>query len=536
MKCPKCGAVVPEGSLYCEHCGEDIHIVPDYDPQLELYLKQSMHGIIKEVNGTGTKQEEGGRKTEDNITTVEFAEIDNYAESQGFHNDQDSLEPISSVQAEDASIWMEPNASDSIKESSGRHGKKKIAIALLGIVGICLILAIVSGMVLYHYNSYEYQLKKAVEYQSNQQYEQAIKYYERALELDSKDIEVRFSLAESYYQKGNKIEYEYLLRGIIRDKMAEDEQLERAYRKLITIYRDRDEYQTIHEILLACENEKIRTTYQDYIAYPPEFSYQEGYYTEIVPLKLTALSSGKIYYTLDGAEPDEKGTEYTAPVFLDHGDHTVKAYFVNEYGVASVCVTKNYHVNITQIAAPNISVISGDYTYPILIEVLDYEDEDVYYTTDGTDPDRHSTLYSGPIPMPIGKSHFKFAYIKEDGSISNIAERTYQLKLNTDLTPQDAEQAVVESMIDAGKIYDYEGYYDPETPAQYLYQYQAVRSIYQSGDFYIIAEIFKDEDGIMSKTGSAFAVDIYSGALFKLQLDENSNYTLVEILIDSQEG
>ncbi|MGN1146214.1 MAG: zinc-ribbon domain-containing protein, partial [Acetatifactor sp.] len=39
MKCPNCGAKMPENSLYCEHCGEDIHIVPDFEPELELNIE-----------------------------------------------------------------------------------------------------------------------------------------------------------------------------------------------------------------------------------------------------------------------------------------------------------------------------------------------------------------------------------------------------------------------------------------------------------------------------------------------------------------
>ena len=35
MKCPLCNAEIKEGSLYCEVCGEDIHIVPDFDPVID---------------------------------------------------------------------------------------------------------------------------------------------------------------------------------------------------------------------------------------------------------------------------------------------------------------------------------------------------------------------------------------------------------------------------------------------------------------------------------------------------------------------
>ena len=55
MKCPSCGAEMPEGRLYCEHCGQDIHVVPDFDPALEQQISQSMQEILA---GLSEKTEE----------------------------------------------------------------------------------------------------------------------------------------------------------------------------------------------------------------------------------------------------------------------------------------------------------------------------------------------------------------------------------------------------------------------------------------------------------------------------------------------
>ncbi len=40
---------MPEGSLYCEHCGEDIHIVPDFEPELERNIEQNINSILEEL-------------------------------------------------------------------------------------------------------------------------------------------------------------------------------------------------------------------------------------------------------------------------------------------------------------------------------------------------------------------------------------------------------------------------------------------------------------------------------------------------------
>ena len=74
-------------------------------------------------------------------------------------------------------------------------------------------------------------------------------------------------------------------------------------------------------------------------------------------------------------------------------------------------VTKNYHIEIEDLSAPELRAVSGDYEFPINIEVTD--GYDVYYTTDDSDPTQNSTVYNGPIPMPLGKSVFRFIRIAE---------------------------------------------------------------------------------------------------------------------------
>lgn len=481
MNCPNCGNTIKEGSLYCEHCGEDIHIVPDFEPEIEFNIEQTLNGIVEEM-----KQETEG-KQEDNGSSM----------------------PVDKPQ----------------KKQYGRIAAIIAGTVLLALTGV-------AGLFTYRYNSLAYQMQRAVQCTGNAQYDRAIYYYNRAMELDDGDIELQFALAEVYFLKNNKIEYEYLLREIAKNPNATMEQLERAYGKLIAIYRAREDYQTINDLLLDSNNSTIITTYQNYIAMEPEFSVKEGYYNVIQPLKLTAFGSGKIYYTMDGSVPDENSTQYTAPIILDDGDYIIKAYFVNEKGITSPCVTGEYHIEIEEIPAPEISAVSGEYNFPIYIEVLN-DDENVYYTTDGSIPTYSSTAYAGPIPMPLGKSTFKFARI-EDNRTGIVAERTYQLIMNTEFTSEDAEETVTKYAVSIGKIFDEAGYYD-ETNARYQYQYQYVTNIDQIDDFYVVSEIFQDQDGITTKTGSHFAVNAYTGELFKLERAANNKLTLIEIEKESHE-
>ena len=479
MKCPNCGAEMKEGMLYCEHCGEDIHIVPDFEPEIEYNMEQTLNDIAREMDPQGDADEK-----------------------------QELLQNASELQD-----WDEIS-----QEEKARHPFRWKFVVLILVLVVVAVVCIGVGISYSHYHSAEYQSKCAREYVTEEEYDRAIACYERALEIDPENITLKFELADIYFQKNNKMEYEYLLREIITDPTATMEQLESAYGKLIAIYAARDDYKTIDDLLQNCGNVNIMSKYQSYMAMEPEFSLQEGYYTSIQPLKLTTFGSGKIYYTMDGSEPDADSSLYTAPILLESGDYCVKAIYINENDISSKVVTKDYHIEIEKLSAPDVTAVSGDYEFPINIEVSD--GEDVYYTTDGSDPTQNSSVYTGPIPMPLGKSVFRFIRIAE-GRTSEIVEKSYNLALNTAYTPEEAVQDVVNYCIQSGRIWDASGSFD-ESGAAYLYQYQYVTNINKVDDFYVIAEIYRGEDGTLTRTGNLFAANAYTRELYKLQLDENS--------------
>ncbi len=458
-----------DGALYCEHCGEDIHIVPDFDPELEQDLENTISGMLEDIEAKEPAEE----------------------------------------------------------QAAPRIGRRKIKF-----IAVCVIFLTAAAMCslrLYHYHSLEWQIERGRQAVEREKYDRAIACYSRALELDEGNIELQFNLAEVYFLKNNKIEYEYLLRDIVRNPDATEEQLERAYGKLIAIYSAREDYQTINDLLFASNDESLITTYQKYLAKQPEFSIKPGYYTTVQPLRLFSFGSGRIYYTLDGSEPGEESTQYTAPIILEDGDYIVKAVFINDNGIVSPTVSGEFHVDIDEIPAPEINLYSGDYSFPIDIEVLS-DDEEVYYTTDGTVPTYSSTRYSGPIPLPLGESTFTFAKIV-NGVTGEVTERTYRLVMDTDFTPQQAVDSIMQYAMSMGKVYDADGHFN-ETGDRYQYEYQYVTNINKIDYFYVISEIFCGADGRLEKTGNDYAVNAYTGAMYRLQKDSYEQWRLTEIRIE----
>lgn len=470
MNCPKCGAELEEGSLYCTVCGEDIHIVPDFESEVEQSMQDTLEQIAEELQDT-TKTDAKKRPQKPNKSYLG---------------------------------WL-------------------ICIFFL----IIIVLAGVIVGAWYHMeHSIEYQLSRAMQCAREQKYEQAVDYYLRALELGSMDQEVGFALAECYYAMDNVGGYENQLLELIDGGLLSQHQLERAYAGLIQSYRARNDYQTIDSLLNNCDNDIIRSSYQNLQAKAPEFGFEEGYYQEIIPLKLSSNTAGTIYYTMDGSEPDENSTVYTAPIFLDNGEYTIKAVFVNQYGLVSDVVTKKYQIELQIPIAPDVETASGEYSSPTMIRINCEDGEAVYYTMDGTVPTDKSTRYAGAFPMPLGDSVYNFAIIEEDGIVGEVAQRSYSLQLHTDITVDMATITVYNEMLRTGRIQTPEGYAGENGIYQYRFQYPLT---VEEEDYYIFAEMHVDENGGSIRTGSFYAVQAYNCICYKLLIDESNNYSIAEI-------
>ena len=63
MKCPKCGADIPEGKFYCEKCGEALQIVPDYNPAEDITIGEEDNNIQnKDSSDASSGEQRSDRK------------------------------------------------------------------------------------------------------------------------------------------------------------------------------------------------------------------------------------------------------------------------------------------------------------------------------------------------------------------------------------------------------------------------------------------------------------------------------------------
>ncbi len=479
MKCPNCGSDMEDGKLYCEVCGEEIHIVPDFEPEIEYSITQTLSGIREEVLKEVPGQEENALAGEGSAGG---------------------------------------NRGRRIRRIIGR----KPAVILIAVVSTALLAGMIAGIVFgvryYRANSMEYQIARAQACAAAGNTEEAAACYSRALELEE-NIGIRFRLASLYEQSGRDQEYLNCLSDIISSPYALEEEVETACKYMVSYFEDRKDYASINTLLNNTDNENIRAMFRQYLAEPPQFSYTEGTYAEVIPLKLTADTQGTIYYTMDGTLPDQNSEVYITPIFLETGTYEISAIFVNQYGISSAVVAKTYVIDVLKPPAPEVENYSGEYQVPTMIKVRVPAGCAVYYTTDGTVPTDDSVPYTGEIPMPPGRSIFKFVAYNEEGVAGDCTTRQYTLELDTDLTVNMAIAGLQEILVAEGRLLDTDGTIAGGVQGRYHYRLHSVRHFPDLGDFYILSEIYEDVSGAQTGTGALYAQDIHTGSYYRMTWD-----------------
>ena len=202
------------------------------------------------------------------------------------------------------------------------------------------------------------------------------------------------------------------------------------------------------------QDENIRLAFWNYMCVPVTFSQAEGNYATLITLKLQSEGIGTIHYTTDGSEPTANSPEYKGTIFLETGDNTISAVFINNYGVTSQVTTKNYFIESKQVSPPEVLSYSGNYNCPVAIQIESSPYVNVYYSTDGTVPNRGSNLYTGTIYAPLGKSLYKFIAIDDSGMASEVITREYYVTLDTEMTLEEAEAHLMNYLVNNGAIPD----------------------------------------------------------------------------------
>ena len=153
------------------------------------------------------------------------------------------------------------------------------------------------------------------------------------------------------------------------------------YQAAIDFYMDTEQPQKIAALLAECEDENVLDAVSDYVSAAPEFTPEEGTYTEVQEITISSDTGGDIYYTTDGTDPTaETGTRYTEPVLLQtEGETEIRAIAVNSKGIPSVVSSQKYTIEFPIVDAPAVTPSTGRYTDPEQITITDVYKRQILY-------------------------------------------------------------------------------------------------------------------------------------------------------------
>ncbi len=372
MKCAYCGAELKVGCVYCSVCGKEAQIVSDYNLLEDDFLR----GLLKEKKDKIQKKRRSENK--------------------------------------------KGKGAVSSNQKTGKKKKKPIGFLIMAV----FLILVVGIVLLVNYswnNSYDYQMKKAEDYQGRKDYQKAEKCLKRALELDGSSEDARLRLAEVYLQQE---EYEKA-RIILLELLEEGEESREVCERLIQVYEAQEHYEAIEKLSREITDTEILELFEDYLAKPPVIEPEGGMYQEEIEVELTSEENCKIYYTLDGSDPRE-GKEYTKPILLEPGKNIwIRAVSCNKFGVYGEEEQERFMIKLTKPNAPHVVPSGGNFYGPQTITITVPEGCRVYYTWDGAEPTQESSQYTEPISMPEGNNVLSLILVDKYGMTSDVLKCNY---------------------------------------------------------------------------------------------------------------
>lgn len=404
MVCTKCGAELKDNDLFCLKCGEEVQIVPDYNPVEEIVIQ--------------------------NLALAQQNEI---------------ISQITKEMPSDTKRIDSKKVSKEEKESNVHKKKKKNKPLLtfprcISIIVICVLI----GFFLWnrHKNSFAYQYEKAKVCLDNENYQGALVYLNKAFLINNSDENVLFLMAKAYIGL-NEIEDSI---SYLKDALSLDPNNEKVAKQLIEIYSDYNYTDELNTFVADIKDSQLAKELGEFYLDRPLFSIESGTYDKFISVELTTNTNNDIYYTVDGTKPTTQAIKYSGQIRLRGGTTVVRAVAVNKVGEYSIENIQNYTVNSTVPDNPVIKPASGLYSSAIPIHITIPDNCEVYYTLDGSNPNESSNLYTKPLDMPLGKHTLSVVAIDENGIESNTIQSSYDLQFEAVFTVEQAHDIMVQRL------------------------------------------------------------------------------------------
>lgn len=432
MICIHCGADIPDGELVCPKCKKEVQIVPDYNPLEDVLAREvrgSVEGATRPIRTEDIRRyrREDDRRDGNSTRVLSQNELDRIRNEhrQGARNATSSIKERTSESAarerEDRRRTGEIRRDRRQKRLEAAKKKRRNLLITL----FCVMALIAAGIYIAYQNSYTGMVKKGYRALQTKDYAAAEKYFDRAIIKDKSKPEAYTGYAEIYTDQGDMESAEKIFLSAIETQPSNAA----LYQAAIAFYMDTEQPGKISILLKDCEDGKVLDSVREYIAVAPDFTPDEGTYSEVQQVTLSSSTQGEIYYTLDGSDPTpETGSVYTEPILLQtEGEVEIRAIVINGKGIPSVAASRKYIIEFPIEDAPAVTPSTGQYTGPEQITITVPEGYTAYYTMDGTDPTTASEQYTGPINMPENaRTIFKAVLVNnQNGKLTEVTTRSY---------------------------------------------------------------------------------------------------------------
>lgn len=358
---------------------------------------------------------------------------------------------------------------------------------------------------------------------------QAAEYLESALEKRPQDAEAILLMARALRETGEPDAAKEMLMRIINSALFETDDQREAYRLYGEICRDVAAYGELRSLVERCPYEDIASAFAAYIPGTVTVLPEGGAHEAPFTVTIEASGTESVYYTLNGAEPDETSLPYSVPFTIEEeGTWLLQAVCINDAGVKSSVVSVQFEVEEGLPPEPQVLEESGEYTVETRIVVVAEEGLRILYET-GKDAEVTLTSeeYTNPLQMPIGDSFFHFVCVDDEGRMSEVVSREYHFEPERAISTAQAVQHVQSELVRIGIIDNASGKKRDGT-GTLSFVVDGTVTIGNDGEFYYIREYLTPEGGATEPTGLLYAVNTQTGMARRLGYDSYGEMMLMQ--------
>ncbi len=372
--CLNCGAELPEGSVICPNCGQEVQMISAADVLEEELLKE----IVDEKNG--------------NDDTTASANGTETAPTTG---------------------------TGTKKKKQNKTRRNLILVIVIAATAVCVF----AGFMYRNTHSETYLLRRAQQEYDQKDYDGSLTYLNRLLGRDPENVDALVLEGEVYVAIPDYASAENCFLTAIQL----DPDCVEAYEGILKVYDAQGKQSEIQALRKTVTNPDILALFDAYIIPEPEIKVESGTYTEYFSVEIRAPKKGlTIYYTLNGTTPTSRDSIYTVPIEIDtQGITTLTAICMDEDGNYSEPVTAVYQVELAKPDMPSASPDGGEFDYQRTVTVTVPAGTTVYYSWNNSEPDEDSYRYTGPITIPEGNNVLSLVAIDANGNRSEVLRCNY---------------------------------------------------------------------------------------------------------------